>query len=100
MSDTIELDPAAQQWFAAYLAAKQRLEQAEEEMQRCRQQLEAAIGDAETATIDGAPVVYWKWTKGAVRIDTKALKEKEPEIADRFSVTGLPSRRFTLAETA
>lgn len=95
---TTELDPTSRQWLEAYRGAKARREQADEEMARCREHIETALGNAEVATVDGEPAVTWKWSKGSARIDVKALREKEPELADQFTVTSAPVRKFLLVD--
>ena len=98
MTTKVELDGAARQWYAAYLVAKERADTAAEEMKRCREHLEAAIGDADDATVDGKLVITYRWSKPTERIDVKALREKEPDLAAQFTVTGTPTRSFRLAD--
>lgn len=94
----VELDEAAKYWLNAYKMAKERKDIAEAQLLRCREQLEAALGDAEEATVDGVTVVTWRWSKGSTRIDVKALREKDPDLAEQFTVTGAPVRKFLLAD--
>lgn len=57
--------------------------------------LKALMGDAETAlSPTDAEVIAWKAVRSH-RIDTKALREQRPHIADLFTVATL-QRRFTL----
>lgn len=48
---------------------------------------------------DGRVLATWKPTAGARRLDAKALRLEEPEIADRYTVQAAPSRQFRLKET-
>ena len=81
----VELDEASQYWLTAYKMAKERRDKADEAMKRCREHLEAALGDAEEATVDGDVVLTWKWSKGASRVDVKALREKDPDLAEQVT---------------
>lgn len=71
---------------AAYLAAKETADTAAGELARITQQIQVAMGDAETATVDGAPVFTWK-TQTSRRIDGKALRAAHPRAATRFETT-------------
>jgi predicted phage-related endonuclease len=52
------------------------------------------MGDAETATVNGRPVV--RWTKHVRHsLDQKALKKNSPEVWNQFVTTSFV-RRFTL----
>lgn len=55
-------------------------------------------GGGDVLVRDGVTLATWKQRAGATRIDTKALKEKEPEVFERFAVTGEPTRTFLLKE--
>lgn len=95
---TVELDSSAQGWLTAYRAVKARHDAVTDEMKRCREQLEAALGDAEEATVNGETVITWRWSKGSSRIDVKALREKGPDLAAQFAVTGEPTRKFCVVD--
>lgn len=97
-TQTVELEGAQVQWLDAYRAAKQQLDDAQAAVDRCREQLERFLGDAETATVDGKPVITWRWSRPTARVDVKALREEEPDIADAFTVLGNPVRSFRLVE--
>lgn len=51
-----------------------------------------ALGDASIGRVDGKVAVTWK-SSSSERIDSKALRSAEPEIADKFT-TVTESRRF------
>lgn len=95
---SIELTPGARAWLAAYRAMKARADTIADELKRCREQLETALGDAEEATVDGETVITWRWSKGSSRIDVKALREKDPGLADQFTVVGEPTRKFLVVD--
>jgi predicted phage-related endonuclease len=57
--------------------------------------LQQRIGDA--YGIDG--VCIWAPTKGRDTIDAKALRRDHPAIAEQYTRTGAPSRRFNLTDT-
>lgn len=40
------------------------------------------------------PLCTWKQAKGAERLDTKAVKENEPDVFERYLKIGDPTRRF------
>lgn len=85
-------------WVAAYREACANRDQWAEIADRAKQQITQQLENeqAEVGTIDGRPTV--KWTEVTTRrINTKALKEKDPELADRYTVTST-SRRFTLLD--
>lgn len=63
-----------------------------------RQQLEEFIGDNEIATLDGRPVITWKWSNPKNgRVSVKLLREKYPDIA-AICTTKEPTRSFREAE--
>jgi putative phage-type endonuclease len=52
------------------------------------------MADAEKITHNGKVIATWKSSKGARRLDTKALSQAHPELADKFSFQAPGSRRF------
>jgi putative phage-type endonuclease len=73
----------AREWLAADHAAKEAQSWAD----RCKNQLRSTLGEA-TLGVDGQgdELVTWKPQRGASRFDTKALREKYPEIAAEFLI--------------
>lgn len=49
-------------------------------------EVKAAMGDATTGTVAGAPVVTWSTTTRQT-LDTKSLKDEHPEIAQKYERT-------------
>lgn len=60
---------------------------------RLENQIKDLIGDDEGLWNDWGKVT-WKLNKGRATIDTKRLREEEPEIATKFTRTSEPSRVF------
>jgi hypothetical protein len=61
--DTVELtDSPAGHWFATWADARAQIAGLKELEATARQNLEAAIGDATTATYNGQPVITYKRT--------------------------------------
>lgn len=94
---TTELTPAQRQWVNAYKQAKQRLADDQELLDRCREQIEAALGDAEVGTVEGQPVVR-NTTVTSTRLDTRKLKEQHPDLYEQFCRPQM-SRRFTVVDS-
>tara|TARA_Y100000593_G_scaffold6306_1_gene12026 strand:+ start:1592 stop:2524 length:933 start_codon:yes stop_codon:yes gene_type:complete len=66
-----------------------------EDKKRLLNQICSEIGDSKG--IKGSDCyVNWSETKGATRLDSKALKAAHPEVWDEFAVTGKPSRSARL----
>ncbi|GEL17658.1 hypothetical protein [Pseudonocardia asaccharolytica] len=83
-------------WVQAYREACTNRDQWGEIADRAKQQITTHLEQtgAEIGTINGHPAV--KWTEVVSRrLNTKALREKDPEIADRYTIETV-SRRFAL----
>ena len=76
--------------LAEVRAAIKPLEKRKKEIES---RLKAAIGDDKGIRGDFGRVL-WSPVKGRRRFDAKALRESHPDIHDRFTVEGSPSRRF------
>lgn len=59
------------------------------------QRVQAKIGDAKGIQWPGGKA-QWVEVKGRETIDTKALREAQPEVAKQFTRVGAPSRQFRL----
>lgn len=70
------------------------IEEAQEEAEALRDAIKAAMGDSETVQA-GEYKITWKPVK-SIRIDTRALKEALPDVAERFKKE-TTVRRFTVA---
>lgn len=85
-------------WIDAYKVACGNRDHWSEIADRAKQQIIQRLdkAGADTGTINGREAV--KWTHVTTnRIDTKALKDKDPELAARYTVTS-ESRRFGLVK--
>jgi len=59
---------------------------------RARAAVEDAMGEDENGSLDGEPVIRWSHSKRR-QLDQKALRDKEPEIAEEYTTT-VNVRRF------
>lgn len=96
MRAVVALTPEQAQWVAAYTEAKRREAEAKQLVERCRQVLEAALGDAEIGLVNNQPAVRWTHVSSQ-RLDTSKLKEDEPEVYERYTVL-TTIRQFTVTE--
>lgn len=85
-------------WVDAYRAACANRDQWSEIADRAKQQITQKLerDAAEVGTVNGRPAVRWT-SVTSHRLDTKTLKAKDPELAERYTVTST-SRRFTVVE--
>ena len=91
----IELDDTAQAWLLQYKAIKAEMAELEEKLQVARDHLEYFLGEAETATIKGHPVVRWTRVESR-RFDSKKAREILPaQVVEALEMVSV-SRRFTI----
>ena len=81
------------------IEVKGMIKKLDDEKSQLEQKIEGFMGEAETAWI-GLKVVTWKNRKGRVTIDSKALKEKEPKIYEKYAKQGKPYRVFNIQKAA
>lgn len=81
---TIELQPDVLQLIEQRAAAKVLVSKFEQEVREAESQIMEALKDAEIGTVDGKSVVTWK-SQSRSSVDTKALKEAHPDIAEQFT---------------
>ncbi len=95
MNDTTAIDDLGT-WLAAYQQACTHRDQWADVADRAKQQITQRLDEhtAQVGTIAGRPAVKWNHVASR-RIDTKALKEKDPELAELYTVE-TSTRRFTL----
>jgi len=60
--------------------------------ERARAAVEDALGEDENGALDGEPVIRWGHSKRR-QLDQKALRDKEPEIAEEYTSL-VETRRF------
>jgi len=83
-------------WLQLYKLTGEQITALEEKRQVAREHIEAALGDNETGTLNGAPVVRWSFVTSK-RLDQKKAKELLGDRVDEAMVEGT-SRRFALVE--
>lgn len=89
----IALDDLAN-WIDLYRQATDGIAALEERRKVARERIEAALGDAETGTVDGRPVVRWAHVTTR-RLDQRRAKELLGDRVDD-AMTEVTSRRFAL----
>lgn len=91
----IALDDLAS-WVALYRDTDDAIKALEEKKKAARERIEAALGDAETGTVDGRPVVRWSHVTSR-RLDQTLAKAllKDRDLLDAAMVE-TTSRRFAL----
>jgi hypothetical protein len=94
---TVDLD-AVRGWVDVLRAIKERRVALDELEARARSHVEAALGDSEVGTVDGVPEVRWSHTKGRKTINVTRLRKELPDIAEVYTETGDPGRRFEVLE--
>lgn len=94
----IDLDSTTAAWLEAARKAKAGIVKYQEIIDRAREHVEAAMGDAEEARVGGRAVVSWAWSKPSTYIDKKALEADHPGLAAQYAKTKKPSRPFKLLE--
>jgi len=77
---------------------RQAIKDRSEQRDYLENEIKAAMGEHEAATVDGAVVATWKRTQ-STRIDLDLLRDIYPEQADDCTVTH-ESRRFLLKKEA
>lgn len=89
-----EANPVVMQTLRDYAEKSESVRSASAECEKLKAEILAFMGEAEQLTFLGKTVATWKCTKPSKRIDTKALSNEHPEIAEKFLQTVLGSRRF------
>lgn len=89
----IVLPEEAIEWVDAYIEASADEDSAKAKKQEASNHLKEIMGDYDKATCLGHSI-SWKPVTSE-RLDTKALKEKEPDIYAKYAKTSI-SRRFTI----
>lgn len=92
---TIDLDPQATAWLAAYTEAKRKIKEWQEKADLAAEQIKSAMGNHEIGLIDGSPAVRWT-TVESKAIDVKKCRELLPEQVLQLVEVTRTSKRFTL----
>lgn len=91
----IELDDTAQAWLLQYKTIKAQMTELEEKLQIARDHLEYALGESETATVKGHPVIRWSRVESR-RFDSKKAREiLPPQVVEALEMVSV-SRRFSI----
>jgi putative phage-type endonuclease len=91
--DMLDASPEAEAIALAYREAQAKLEAAEAEAERLKQELQERIGTAK-GLVGSFGSITWSETKGRESLDAKALRAAHPEIAARFVKQGAAFRTF------
>lgn len=84
-----ELDPnQALPWLDQLQVARKLAKEAEQMEADAKDEIARMLLSDEIGTINGVPVVTWKWQAGRKSLDTKRLKAEMPEIAAQFEREG------------
>ncbi len=93
VEEGIILTEDAVEWVDAYIEASAEEDNAKAKKQEASNHLKEITGDYDKASCMGHSITWKPVT--SERLDTKALKEKEPEIYSKYAKSST-SRRFTL----
>ena len=93
VEEEIVLPDDAVDWVDAYMEASAEEDNAKAKKQEAANHIKEIMGDYDVATCYGHKIT-WR-NVSSDRLDTKALKENEPEIYEKYVKT-TSSRRFTL----
>lgn len=91
---SVDLPEDAAEWEADYLAAKAAVDQATQRLDEIKNYFRMMTGDAQAGYLGAHKLVSYPEIPSS-RIDVTALKEQEPELAKRFTVTS-HYRRMTI----
>lgn len=83
-------------WLELYRQATDGIAALEERRKVARERIEAALGDAETGTVDGRPVVRWTHVTSKRLDQTKAKAILTARGLINDAMTETTSRRFAL----
>jgi len=82
-------------WLDLLREAKQRKDIEYEQIKMCREKIEEALGESEMGTVNGKPVVSWRWVKSN-RLDQTLAKQVLTPAQLQSCMTEVNSRRFIL----
>lgn len=92
---TVDLDDLAT-WVQLYADMTTAIAALEERKKAARERIESALGDAETGTVAGIPVVRWTHVTSS-RLDQRKAKQLLGDRVDEAMVE-TTSRRFVLVD--
>lgn len=77
------------------IEVKETIKQYKDKQEALENQVKVYMSENDTLVgLDGRIAITWKEAKPAVRLDTKAIKEKEPSLYDKYAKESKPTRRF------
>ncbi len=92
---SIMAEPHISGLVASLVSLRAGMKDCEAQKEKLEVEIKSFIGENEVLTNEnGVPIITWKAARGAERLDTKAVKENEPEIWERYIKIGEPTRRF------
>jgi hypothetical protein len=98
MSST-ELNGTAAAWLTAARTAAAEIARLSEIRDRALEHVKEALGDHETGTLAGKPVVTWAWSRPARRLDRKKLEEAYgKDVIDGYLVDARPARPLRILD--
>ena len=95
--EIVDFDPSIAHWVEQYRQAKIEIAKLSEHADIARANIEAALGDSQIGTVNGAPVVRWKAVESS-RLDVRKAREILPEQVLDLLLVKSSSRRFTLVD--
>ena len=98
MTDHLDLDPTQQALLRTWRELDTQAKSYAQAASVIRSRLEEALGEREEAWVDGRPVVRYAWTQPRHSIDVKRLREEMPDVAEKFTRTGEPTRRWQVVD--
>ena len=95
--EEIELPSEAEQILKDLDMYQESEKQSKEKIAELKNRLALMLGDHE-AGFCGDKLITWKTQKGRVTVDGKTLKKEMPEIFDRYSKVGKPTRNIKISQ--
>lgn len=94
---TVDLDPAASAWLAAYIEAKAKIKEWTERADLAAENIKSALGDHEIGLVDGKPAIRWQKVESRA-IDVKKCREiLPPQVLDLVEIIRV-TKRFTVVD--
>lgn len=95
----ITADPEAAYALKRLYTLKAKIREMDMLAEACEGTIQGLMGDAaELVAPDGTTLVTWRTAKPTERIDTKRLREEQPELVAQYTTTRPGSRRFVLKD--
>ena len=94
---SVDLDPAASAFLAAYIEAKAKIKEWEEKANVAADQVKAALGDSEIGKVNGREAIKWTFVESKALDVKKAREVLSAELVAQLETTRT-SRRFVLVE--